>query len=123
MLSPRFKEIVRFGVTGLAATAVLYGSYLLLVRRMSAGAAYSCAYVCAFIVNYLLTTAFTFKVRRSVRNGLGFVGSNVLNYFVSMALLKIFLALGVPPEAAPVPVILLATVSNYLITRIVMKKL
>lgn len=123
MDSPGFKEIMRFGITGLTATVVLYGSYLLLVGRMSAGAAYSCAYVCAFIVNYLLTTSFTFRVRRSVRNGIGFVVSNIINYFVSMILLKIFLALGVAEEIAPAPVILVATISNYLITRLVMKKL
>ncbi len=123
ILSERCKEIIRFGITGTTATVVLYGVYLALVRILSPAAAYTCAYLCAFIVNYLLTTSFTFRVKKSVGNGIGFIISNVINYAVSLALLKLFLSVGCPQSLAPIPTILLATISNYIITRIVMKRL
>lgn len=123
MLPPRMKEIIRFGITGATATVVLYGVYLIMLRYLAPAAAYTCAYLAAFAVNYILTTSFTFKVRKSMRNGIGFIISNIINYFVSMLLLKFFLWAGVPEAVAPAPTILLATISNYLITRLVMTRL
>lgn len=39
-----------------------------------------------------------------------------------MALLNLFLWLGLSNELAPIPTILLATISNFLIVRLVMKR-
>lgn len=122
-LPSQCKEFARFAITGLAASVVLYVSYLLLVHSLSVELAYSLAYVCAFVVNYLLTTSFTFRVRRSMSNGLGFVASNVINYFISMGLLALFLHVGCPEKIAPIPTIALAAMSNYFITRQVMRRL
>lgn len=106
----------------MVATIVLYATYWLLLKVMHPSLAYSLAYFFAFVVNYLLTTSFTFKVGKSIKNGVGFVVSNIINYIVSMALLNIFLGLGLAKELAPIPTILLATISNFLIVRLVMKK-
>lgn len=123
VISKLFKsEIFRFAVVGMVATVVLYATYWLSLKILQPSLAYSLAYLCAFIVNYLLTTSFTFKVDKSVKNGVGFVISNVINYLVSMALLNLFLWLGLSNELAPIPTILLATISNFLIVRLVMKQ-
>lgn len=123
VISKLFKsEIFRFAIVGLVATVVLYATYWLSLKILQPSLAYSMAYLCAFIVNYLLTTSFTFKVNKSVKNGVGFVISNVINYLVSMALLNLFLWLGLSNELAPIPTILLATISNFLIVRLVMKQ-
>lgn len=123
VISKLFKsEIFRFAIVGMVATVVLYATYWLSLKILQPSLAYSMAYLCAFIVNYLLTTSFTFKVNKSVKNGVGFVISNVINYLVSMALLNLFLWLGLPNELAPIPTILLATISNFLIVRLVMKQ-
>ena len=114
------QEIFRFVIVGGIATAVLYATYWLALRMLQPSWAYSLAYFCAFVVNYLLTTSFTFKVDKSVKNGMGFVVSNVINYLVSMALLNIFLWIGLSETVAPIPTILLATISNFLIVRRVM---
>ena len=114
------QEIFRFVIVGGIATAVLYATYWLALRLLQPSWAYSLAYFCAFVVNYLLTTSFTFKVDKSVKNGMGFVVSNVINYLVSMALLNIFLWIGLSETVAPIPTILLATISNFLIVRRVM---
>ncbi len=115
-------EIFRFALVGGVATIVLYTTYWLALRLLQPSWAYSLAYFCAFVVNYLLTTSFTFKVDKSVKNGVGFVISNAINYLVSMALLNLFLWMGLSKEMAPIPTILLATISNFLIVRLVMKK-
>lgn len=123
VISKLFKsEIFRFAIVGMVATVVLYATYWLSLKILQPSLAYSMAYLCAFIVNYLLTTSFTFKVNKSVKNGVGFVISNVINYLVSMALLNLFLWLGLSNELAPIPTILLATISNFLIVRLVMKQ-
>ncbi len=123
VISKLFKsEIFRFAIVGIVATVVLYATYWLSLKILHPSLAYSLAYLCAFIVNYLLTTSFTFKVNKSVKNGVGFVISNVINYLVSMALLNLFLWLGLSNELAPIPTILLATISNFLIVRLVMKQ-
>ena len=116
------QEIFRFVIVGGIATAVLYATYWLALRLLQPSWAYSLAYFCAFVVNYLLTTSFTFKVDKSVKNGMGFVASNVINYLVSMALLNIFLWIGLSETVAPIPTILLATISNFLIVRRVMNE-
>ncbi|MCM1337816.1 MAG: GtrA family protein [Candidatus Amulumruptor caecigallinarius] len=120
-LPARVKEIIRFGITGTTATVVLYGTYLLLLQRFDPSLSYSVAFAVGVCVNYVMTTSFTFRVKRSVRNGIGFIFCNVINYAVSMTLLRLFLAAGTPEAVAPVPTILLATISNYLITRAVMR--
>lgn len=123
VISKLFKsEFFRFAIVGMVATVVLYATYWLSLKILQPSLAYSMAYLCAFIVNYLLTTSFTFKVNKSVKNGVGFVISNVINYLVSMALLNLFLWLGLSNELAPIPTILLATISNFLIVRLVMKQ-
>lgn len=123
VISKLFKsEIFRFAIVGMVATVVLYATYWLSLKILQPSLAYSMAYLCAFIVNYLLTTSFTFKVNKSVKNGVGFVISNVINYLVSMTLLNLFLLLGLSNELAPIPTILLATISNFLIVRLVMKQ-
>lgn len=123
VISKLFKsEIFRFAIVGIVATVVLYATYWLSLKILHPSLAYSLAYLCAFIVNYLLTTSFTFKVNKSVKNGVGFIISNVINYLVLMALLNLFLWLGLSNELAPIPTILLATISNFLIVRLVMKQ-
>ena len=116
------QEIFRFALVGGVATIVLYAAYWLALRLLHPSWAYSLAYFYAFVVNYLLTTSFTFKVDKSVKNGVGFVISNIINYLVSMALLNLFLWIGLSKEVAPIPTILLSTISNFLIVRMVMKK-
>ncbi len=121
-LTPRMTEVIRFGIVGTISTLTLYGIYWLCLFLCSPSIAYTVAYVCAFVVNYLLTTSFTFKVKKSFKNGLGFIGSNVINYIVSIMLLNIFLWVGVNNKFAPVPTLLLATISNYFIVKFVMRQ-
>ena len=60
------------------------------------------------MVNYLLSAKFTFRKKKSVKNGFGFGGAHLFNYFLQIGLLNLFLWLGVSKELAPVPVYCIA---------------
>ena len=103
-LTPGMTEVIRFGIVGTISTLTLYGVY----------------WLCLFL--FSPSIAYTIRVKKSFKNGLGFVGSNVINYFVSIMLLNVFLLVGVNDKFAPIPTLLLATISNYFIVKFVMKQ-
>ena len=121
--SKSFGEAVRFGIVGVVATAVHYGIYLLLLPAMNESVAYTIGYVLSFVLNYYLTSHFTFRKKSSVRNGIGFVGSHAVNYLLHIVLLNVFIGIGVSERLAPVPVYCIAVPVNFLLVRIVFRKL
>jgi len=115
------REILRFGVVGVAATALTYGVYILLAQWINVSLAYTIGYVAGFVFNYLMTTCFTFQVERNVRNGIGFAATNLINYALSLLLLHVFLHLGMSKVWAPVPMYAICIPVNFLLVRWVMK--
>ena len=118
-----FFEIVRFGIVGVVATALHYGIYWLLNDLMNVNVAYTLGYFISFVVNYLLSARFTFRRKKSVKNGLGFGVAHVFNYLLQICLLNLFIWLGVSKSLAPVPVYCIAISTNFLIVRFVFRKL
>ena len=118
-----FGEAVRFGIVGVVATAVHYGIYLLLLPAMNESVAYTIGYVLSFVLNYYLTSHFTFKKKSSVRNGIGFIASHAVNYLLHIILLNVFIAVGISEQLAPIPVYCIAVPVNFLLIRLVFKKL
>ena len=118
-----FGEAVRFGIVGVAVTAVHYVIYLLLLPVMNGSVAYTIGYVLSFVLNYYLTSHFTFKKKSSVRNGIGFIASHAVNYLLHIILLNVFIAVGISEQLAPIPVYCIAVPVNFLLVRLVFKKL
>jgi putative flippase GtrA len=118
----KYRELVRFAIVGVMSTLTTLVVYWIFLHWINPTLSYSIAYFCAFVLNYLLTTAFTFKVKRTWKNIIGFIISNIINYCVSVALLNIFLYIGVSSQLAPIPTLILATMSNFIVVRYVMKK-
>ena len=114
--------MVRFGVVGVVATALHYGVYWLLHCVMNVSVAYTIGYVVSFVANYLLSARFTFRKKRSVKNGLGFAFAHAFNYLLQITLLNLFIWLGVSAVLAPVPVYCVAIPTNFLIVRFVFHK-
>lgn len=117
----RFWEIIRFGITGGVSTITNYGVYWILLKWFSPTIAFTLGYIAAMIVNYLLTTAFTFKVKATAKNALGFLVSNGINYLLCTLFLNVFIWLGVGEKWAPIPMYAICIPINYLIVRFVMK--
>ena len=95
-------EFARFFVVGVGATLVHLGVYLLLNWVFNLGehdawgitATYAVGYLVSFVVNYVVTLRWTFKTQGSVRKGLGFAFSHLVNAFLHLILLNFFRAVG-----------------------------
>lgn len=118
-----FFELVRFGVVGVVATALHYGVYWLLHGVVDVNVAYTLGYLVSFVANYVLSARFTFRKKKSVKNGLGFACAHLFNYLLQISLLNFFIWLGVSKVLAPVPVYCVAIPTNFLIVRFVFRKL
>lgn len=113
---------MRFGIVGVIATALHYGVYLLLKEWTGMNLAYALGYFISFIANYILSACFTFKKKKSVRNGLGFCMAHLFNYLLQTGLLNFFVWLGISETLAPVPVYCIAVPVNFIIVRFVFNK-
>lgn len=118
-----FFELVRFGVVGVIATALHYGIYWLLHDLINVNVAYTLGYFISFVFNYVLSARFTFRKKKSVKNGIGFGGAHLFNYLLQICLLNLFIYLGVSKTLAPVPVYCIAIPTNFIIVRFVFRKL
>lgn len=115
-------EALRFILVGAFATALHYGLYLLLRSVMPLNLAYTIGYVASFAANFFLTAYFTFRSAPSWRKLAGMGGAHGVNYGLHIALLNLFLWLGVPAALAPVPVFAIAIPVNFLLVRFVFKR-
>lgn len=116
-------QFLRFGIVGVLATVIHYGIYWILQRYMNASVAYTIGYALSFICNFYLTSIFTFRAKATVKRGLGFGGAHIVNYFLHIILLNIFLFLGMSNEWAPIPVFCLVVPINFLLIRFVFTKI
>lgn len=115
------KEFVRFIIVGVLATAIHYGIYFLLCLFILPVLAYTVGYVVSFFCNFYLSVLFTFKTQPSIRKGIGFGLSHIINYLLHIALLSLFIVLGVSPRWAPFPVFVLVVPVNFMLVRFVLK--
>ena len=116
-----YQEIIRFCIVGTLATGIHYGIYLLLNRFILVWLAYSIGYVISFIFNFYLTSVFTFREKATVRKGIGFVFSHLINYLLHILFLSLFIWMGVRDNYAPIPVYLIVIPINFLSVRFVFK--
>lgn len=122
-MDKRLSEALRFVITGVISTVVTYAVYYLCLSFTNPSVAFLIGYIAALIVNYILSVKFTFKVRASAKNGIGFIVSNVINFFLCELVLNLFIHIGVPKQWAPIPMYAICVPINYLLVRVVMKKL
>lgn len=115
------KEAIRFGIVGVAATALHYGIYYLLQPYINVNIAYTTGYALSFIANFYLTSYFTFGTKPSWRKLMGMGGAHLVNYLLHLALLNLFLFMGITKAWAPVPVFAIAIPVNFLLVRFVFK--
>ena len=117
-----FGEIVRFGIVGCIATILHYVIYYFLNKWINLSVAYAVGYALSFIANFFLTAAFTFKKKATVKRGLGFGGAHLVNFLLQLALLNLFVYLGINKNLAPIPVYMIAIPVNFLMVRFIFKK-
>ena len=117
-------QFIKFVIVGGFTTVIHYEVYLALEYGISVNAniAFTIGYIISFIFNYFASTAFTFKTEASASNGIKFAGAHLINYFVQMILLNIFLAIGINQSFAPILVFPIAMIINFFMVRFALKK-
>jgi putative flippase GtrA len=115
-------QVVRFGIVGVVCTILHYGIYLLLHSLIGANPAYIVGYLLSFVLNFYLTAYFTFKTGPSWSKLFGMAGAHGVNFLLHLALLNLFLYVGVPEQLAPFPVFAIAIPINFLLVRFVFHK-
>lgn len=118
-----YGEMIRFAVVGTISTAINYIIYWILQHWINVNVAYTIGYALSFLVNYWLTARWTFKEKASAKNGIGFSGAHLFNYFLHIALLNFFLWIGFSRELAPLGVYAIAVPTNFFMVRYVFRKL
>ena len=115
-------EVVRFGVVGVAAVLIQYGVYLLLVLFMNHNISMTLGYIISFIFNFIASTHYTFRVKANAKRGAAFALSHVINYFMQIAILNVFIWLGISKQIAPMPMFGICVPVNFLLVRFFLKR-
>jgi len=115
-------EFLRFAIVGVVATGIHYGIYYVMQKYINVNIAYTTGYLLSFVCNFYLTSYFTFRVKPSFGKLFGLGGVHVVNYLLHIALLNLFLYIGVSQEFAPMPVFVIVVPLNFLLVRFVFKK-
>ena len=110
-------EMIRFSLAGTLVTVIHYAVYWLLQLVINVNIAWTAGYIAGFIVNYYLSAYFIFHEKTNAKNGAGFGGAHLVNYFLQMGLLNFFLWM----DLSPVGVYAVSIPVNFLLVRFVFK--
>ena len=116
-----FLELFRFGLVGVIATGIQYLIYWIFTTWLNPSLAYTVGFIISFICNFFLTSLFTFRKKATIKKGLGFALTHVINFLVQLLLLNLFLALQMPEKLAPLPVYAIAIPFSFILVRFVFK--
>ena len=118
-----WKEIIRFGIVGLIATAIHYGVYLLCQTFLNANLAYTIGWIVSLCCNFYLSSRFTFRTHMSSYRAGGFAVSHAVNYLMHMGLFNLFLWIGIDQVYAPLLVYCIVIPINFILVKFVFTKL
>lgn len=116
------KEVLKFSIVGVLSTIITYIAYLFLVKVISPTISYVIAYLLGLLVNYVFNLRYTFKVKTSFKKGLRYIMCHVINLFLNVSLLNMFVSLGISKNMAPIPMYAICIPINFLLVRYVLKR-
>lgn len=114
-------EFLRFVIVGVIATAIHYACYYLLYPFCGATLAFTAGYAISFVCNFMLSARFTFRTQATVKRGVGFAISHLINYGLQILVLNVSLKCGVTELLAPIPVYMICIPVNFILVRYVFK--
>lgn len=115
-------QFIRFVIVGGMATSIHYIIYLGLNKLgIMINLAYTLGYFISFIFNFFASTYFTFRAKPSKNKGIKFFCAHVVNYLLQIALLNIYLMVGIPEAIAPIGVFVIAIPINFILVRAALK--
>jgi putative flippase GtrA len=115
-------EPVRFVVFGAINTAVTYLLYLVLLRIMSYGVAYTVTYVTGVALSYLLNRIFVFRKPARVDHIVTFPVAYLIPYLSGILMLRILIGYaGMDARIAPLAALLVTVPMSFFLLRAVMR--
>lgn len=128
-------QFIRFCINGCIAVANQYIVYMLLLWIMNADVAsdqgelfgkaniaYAVSYLFSFCINFIITSYWTFHSRPSWKRLTGFGSSHIVNFFIQLGFLNLYLWLGIPKEYAAIMAMGSAVPINFAMLHFVYKK-
>ena len=108
-------------LVGTTSTAIHYAIYWILQYWIDVNIAFTIGYIISFFANYYLSAHFTFREDTNKKNGAGFAGAHIFNYFLQLGLFNFFLWIGVHRILAPFAVFCISVPTNFVVVRFVFK--
>lgn len=119
---PKYGQFFRFCVNGCLAVFNQYAVYWVLIHWINANVAYTISYIVSFAINFVITSYWTFHSRPSWKRLVGFGSSHVVNFFIQLGFLNLYLWAGVPKEWAALLAMGSAVPINFAMLHFVYKK-
>lgn len=115
-------QFIRFVFVGGVATVIHYGIYRFLqLLNIQYNIAYTLGYVISFVFNFFASSYYTFKTNPNTKRIVGFAIAHGFNYFLQMALLNLYINLGIDKTIAPLFVYVITIPTNFVFVKYALK--
>ena len=115
------KKFLRFTLVGIIAVMIQYSMFYLLDNYFIYRWSFIISYTISFIVNYLLTTFYTFQVKRTINTLIKFISGHVINFILQWIFLEAFI-LVVNSKVALILSMVLSFPINFMILKFLLNK-
>jgi putative flippase GtrA len=110
-------RVMRFFASGAFNTAITYTLYLFALRFWSPQVAYTLVYLVGIALAYALNRSFVFRSHAGWRSALAMPLIYLVQYGVSLAIVSLWVWVGLPAFLAPLPAIVLCLPLVYFMSR------
>ena len=110
-------RILRFLASGAFNTLLTYALYLLALRFMAPGLAYTLVYMLGIALAYVLNRGFVFRGHAGWRSALAMPAIYLVQYLLSLGVISLWVWMGLPAGLAPLPAIALCMPVTYVLTK------
>jgi putative flippase GtrA len=115
------KKFLRFILVGSIAVMIQYGMFYLLGNYFIYRWSFIISYTISFIVNYILTTFYTFQVKRTINTLIKFISGHIINFILQWVFLETFVLI-VNSKVALILSMMLAFPINFMILKFLLNK-
>ena len=118
------RSFIVFCLIGLLCTGIDAGVFYALHSTIGYRLAMVCGFCVSLGINYVLNMRYSFKVKPTTNNAIGFIFAHLFNIFaVRMSLMWLFIHLFFMSDSiAFVPTLIISVITNYLVLKYVVKK-
>ncbi len=120
-LNQNIKKFLRFTLVGIIAVMIQYSMFYLLDNYFIYRWSFIISYTISFIVNYILTTFYTFQVKRTINTLIKFISGHIINFILQWVFLEVFVLI-VNSKVALIISMMLAFPINFMILKFLLNK-